>query len=264
MSSVDLFTSASVSHVAKNGALHALVGCAGWSVPSAVRENFPMDGSHLERYAAVFPAVEINTSFYRPHRTATYARWRDSVPASFRFSVKVPKRITHELRLQNIDEPLQRFIEEVSHLEEKLGCLLVQLPPSLPYDDSAAESFFGKLRTSAGIDIVCEPRHPSWFAETAADMLEKFELAYVIADPPAAIQPAPETSAKVAYIRLHGSPKMYYSAYSEQYLDRLAADIANRVRAGKRVWCIFDNTANGAAVPNGLSLLSRLRAITCR
>ena len=125
------------------GLIH--VGCAGWSVPGAVHEHFPAAGTHLVRYAAVLPAVEINTSFYRPHRAATYARWRDSVPASFRFSAKVPKAITHEARLHGVDEALEKFIGEVSHLEHKLGCLLVQLPPSLQFDPQVARRFFRKL-----------------------------------------------------------------------------------------------------------------------
>src|SRR5690349_12428290 len=67
------------------------VGCAGWSLPKEHADRFPAEGSHLERYAACFPAVEINSSFYKPHRPTTYARWAASVPPDFRFSVKVPK-----------------------------------------------------------------------------------------------------------------------------------------------------------------------------
>ncbi|HEY9423039.1 MAG TPA: DUF72 domain-containing protein, partial [Thermoanaerobaculia bacterium] len=81
-----------------------LVGCAGWSLPRAEQAEFPETGSHLERYASRFGAVEINSSFHRPHRPATYARWSASVPASFRFSVKVPKTITHGLRLRDAGE----------------------------------------------------------------------------------------------------------------------------------------------------------------
>ncbi|MFY0574630.1 DUF72 domain-containing protein [Cystobacter fuscus] len=123
-----------------------LIGCAGWSLARAVAGFFPAGGSHLERYAQVLPAVELNSSFYRPHRPATYARWRDSVPATFRFSVKVPKVITHERRLCDVEEPLARFLEEVGHLDEKLGCLLVQLPPSLRFEPAVAGAFFEVLR----------------------------------------------------------------------------------------------------------------------
>jgi uncharacterized protein YecE (DUF72 family) len=236
-----------------------LIGCAGWSLPRAVQENFPKLGSHLERYASVFPAVEINTSFYRSHRPVTYARWRDTVPDWFRFSVKVPKTITHELRLQKVDEHLAQFTSEVSNLQEKLGCLLVQLPPSLRYDASVAGQFFDKLRTLVSVPVVCEPRHVTWFEDEAAEMLAGLKIGYVIADPPPVKLPVPAIDTETIYIRLHGSPVMYHSAYSEEYLQRLHADMDRSIRAGKRVWCVFDNTASGVAAPNALSLLSRFR-----
>lgn len=232
------------------------VGCAGWSLSSAVSEYFPTTGTHLERYARVFPAVEINSSFYRPHKPVTYARWRDSVPETFRFSVKVPKAITHELRLRDAREPLERFLGEVNNLEAKLGCLLVQLPPSLQYEPDAAREFFQSLRERTPVDVVCEPRHRTWFTDEARQVLEDFRVAYVKADPPP-VRVAPPPDAQVVYYRLHGSPKIYYSEYSEPYLEELAVTIAGHERAGRRVWCIFDNTAEGAAIPNALFLLRR-------
>ncbi|RKH60248.1 DUF72 domain-containing protein [Corallococcus llansteffanensis] len=223
-------------------------------------EHFPTTGTHLERYARVLPAVEINSSFYRPHRPATYARWRDSVPETFRFTVKVPRVITHELRLRDVHEPLARFLGEAGHLEAKLGCLLVQLPPSLKLEPEVARAFFQSLRERTRVDIVCEPRHPTWFTDEARQVLDAAGIAYVKADPPAVSAPQPP-DAEVVYYRLHGSPKMYYSAYSEAYLDALASEISSHEQAGRRVWCIFDNTAEGAAQPNALSLLRR--AMTC-
>jgi uncharacterized protein YecE (DUF72 family) len=233
------------------------IGCAGWSVSAAVQEFFPREGSHLERYAAVFPAVEINSSFYRPHRGATYARWRDSVPEAFRFAAKIPKAITHELRLRQAEVLLEKFIGEVDHLGPKLGCLLIQLPPRLAFDAATAQAFFAALRTLTGVALVCEPRHPSWFDAAAADLFARFDIAYVAADPPVA--PLPKTpTVKTTYIRLHGSPEMYYSAYSNEYLQQLAGTIRIATDAGHRVWCVFDNTARGAAQPNALTLLEQL------
>jgi uncharacterized protein YecE (DUF72 family) len=253
-----IFMDAQRSHD-ENSLRAPLIGCAGWSVPSAAGEYFPAQGSHLERYAQALSAVEINTSFYRSHRPATYARWRDSVPDSFRFSVKIPKTITHELRLQKVDEHLAQFLDEVSNLQEKLGCLLVQLPPSLRYDASVAGRFFDKLRSATSVAVVCEPRHATWFSEEATRTLVRSEIAYVIADPQPVKQVVPATDAPVVYIRLHGSPVIYHSTYPEEYLERLSADIERRMHAGKPVWCIFDNTASGAAVPNALSLQLRFR-----
>ena len=104
-----------------------LIGCAGWSLPREFWPQFAADGTHLQRYASRFAAVEINSSFYRPHRPATYARWAASVPASFRFAAKLPRRITHELRLRQSEAALSIFLAEVTALQSQLGCLLVQL-----------------------------------------------------------------------------------------------------------------------------------------
>jgi uncharacterized protein YecE (DUF72 family) len=235
------------------------IGCAGWNLPAVEHARFPSTGTHLQRYAAIFPAVEINTSFYRPHRPSTYARWRDSVPEAFRFAAKIPRAITHEMRLQNPEEALKKFMGEAGELADQLGCLLVQLPPRLRYDAPVAQRFFRTLRALTEAAIVCEPRHPSWFAAEAADMLYGMRIAYVNADPSVAPVPQPPDSLRLDYLRLHGSPEMYHSAYSETWLDCLAAEVACKAHAGRQVWCIFDNTASGAAVPNALSLLARLR-----
>ncbi|EPX63758.1 hypothetical protein D187_006167 [Cystobacter fuscus DSM 2262] len=235
----------------------SLIGCAGWSLASAVAGFFPAGGSHLERYAQVLPAVEINSSFYRPHRPATYARWRDSVPAAFRFAVKVPKVITHERRLCDVEEPLARFLDEVGHLDEKLGCLLVQLPPSLRFEPAVAGAFFEGLRARTRGDVVCEPRHETWSSEAAQRLLADVRVGVVRADPQ--VVPEVPVRGEVAYYRLHGSPKIYHSEYSEPFLDALARELSAHQRAGRRTWCIFDNTASFAAVPNALSLLRRQR-----
>ena len=238
------------------------IGCAGWSLPSTVWAHFPAEGSHLERYAAVFNAVEINSSFYRPHRTATYARWRASVPTGFRFAVKVPRAITHDSRLQLVGDELVQFIEQCSGLEEKLGCLLVQLPPSLRYDTTVAEPFFTALRGYTDVDVVCEARHASWFSAAASRVLTQFRVARVTADPVVVemLDAPTDIGAGTAYIRLHGSPVIYHSSYSDSYLDNLAGALDEHVQTGRRTWCVFDNTASGAAVPNALELLRRCSA----
>lgn len=236
-----------------------LIGCAGWGLSSANKHLFPEMGSHLESYAAILPCVEINTSFYRLHRPETYARWRDSVPDSFRFSVKLLRTITHFKRLQDCKADLAEFLETVSPLEKKWGCLLVQFPPGFQFPGTRAKEFFSLLRELVKTDIVCEPRHPSWFQEDIYKWMNKLDISYVDADPPVAgfnksINQAQETQ----YIRLHGSPLIYQSAYSEDYLDQLACTLKMNYASGVRSWCIFDNTASGAAIDNAVSLLRRL------
>ena len=235
------------------------IGCAGWAIPKAHKSEFPADGSHLQRYAARFSAVEINSSFYRPHRPATWSRWAESVPDDFRFSAKVPKTITHKQRLANTAALLDTFLGEVTCLGEKLACLLVQLPPSLVYDSPTVESFFKDFRARYEGAVVVEPRHASWFTPDVAGRRYALRIGRVSADPavvPEAAEPAgwPE----IVYVRLHGSPEIYYSNYDEAYLDRLAARMREYATRARDVWCIFDNTARFAATPNALSLLGRL------
>ena len=242
-----------------NQACTQLIGCAGWSLRSEHAAHFPGEGSHLERYAAVFPVVEINSSFYRPHQPKTYARWAESVPDAFRFAVKVPRSITHDAALRDIDGLLARFAGEVGALGEKLGCLLVQLPPKAGFHDETARDFFLRLQERFDCMIACEGRHPSWFSETATEVLRERGVTRVIADPPAG-QPGPHVpTTNDIYVRLHGAPRIYYSSYSQAYLDALAADLAVHSAAGRTVWCIFDNTAAGEAVPNALEVLRACR-----
>ena len=235
------------------------VGCAGWALTKANQAAFPAEGTHLQRYAGRLNAVEINSSFYRPHRLATYEQWAASVPATFRFAVKLPKAITHDQRLVAADVLLDVFLEDATRLGEKLGCLLVQLPPSLPYEALMVELFFDDLRERYHGGVALEPRHPSWFTGDVAALLSGYRVARVAADPaPVPLAAEPGGWPELVYTRLHGSPRMYYSAYDEPYLERLAQRLRAAATRAREVWCIFDNTALFAATPNALSLLARL------
>lgn len=235
------------------------IGCAGWNIPRDSAGEFPREGSHLRRYSQAFNCVEINSPFYREHRPSTWQRWRDTVPANFRFSVKAPRAITHEAKLHCRPEVLVNFLGQVSLLEEKLGPLLFQLPPSLEFDRGAATDFLKMLRQQYKGDVVWEPRHKSWFNDDAAGVLTVFKVARVAADPacvPAAAEPG--GSGSVVYYRLHGSPRRYYSSYEDRFLGALAGKLA-RFKVG-RIWCVFDNTASGAAARNALDLTRLIRA----
>jgi uncharacterized protein YecE (DUF72 family) len=126
----------------------AYIGTAGWSLPPAHQARFPGEGSHLERYARVFPAAEINSTFHRPHRASTFERWAASVPRGFRFSVKLPRAITHERKLAGTRELVDAFLDQLAPLRPRIGCLLVQLPPSLEADAGIACWSAGASRAS--------------------------------------------------------------------------------------------------------------------
>ena len=130
------------------------IGCAGWGIDRGRAHRFGDGPSTLARYATVFDCVEINSSFHRAHKPETYARWASAVPARFRFSVKLPKTVTHEMRLERTGDALARFAGEVAGLGAKLAGLLVQLPPSLAYDARVASTFFSMLRRRFEVDAV--------------------------------------------------------------------------------------------------------------
>lgn len=229
------------------------IGTAGWSIPSLYRDMVPP--GHLERYARRLNAVEINSSFYRPHRRSTYQRWAQSVAGDFRFSVKLPKTITHEAGLADCGVALDRFADEVAGLGDKLAVLLVQLPPKLTLSKRIADRFFRDLRARIDTDVVLEPRHASWFAPGVDGWLAKRRVARVAADP-ARIAGAGKPGGwnKVAYYRWHGSPRIYYSDYGAAALAALKRRLEDNRRQASSVWCIFDNTASGAALGNALML----------
>lgn len=235
------------------------IGCAGWSIPREAARYFVSEGKHLERYARVLNCCEINSSFYRCHKEATWERWSNSVPAGFKFAVKIPRTITHEAALNCNSEALSAFLRQTSFLHDKLGALLIQLSPSLEFEQDRARVFLSRLRDLYDGDVAWEPRHSSWFSDIADDLLKEFRIARAAADPacvPAAAQAG--GFAAFVYFRLHGSPRRYYSAYSDKFLDGMAARLA-KLAPKARVWCVFDNTAAGYAVQNALQLAAKLK-----
>jgi uncharacterized protein YecE (DUF72 family) len=230
------------------------IGTAGWSIPKQHAAELPHTGTHLGRYSQIFSCSEINSSFYRSHRLSTWEKWAASTPANFRFSVKAPKTITHEAKLACTHEQLKAFLAEAKSLKEKLGAILFQLPPKSAFNPSVSEAFFAMLRDLHQGPTVFEPRHPTWFTAEANLLLQKFQIARAAADPATVPEAATAGgSQKLIYCRLHGSPRMYYSEYGKPYLKSLATTIAHQP-ATAEVWCIFDNTASGAALGDAQTL----------
>jgi uncharacterized protein YecE (DUF72 family) len=229
------------------------VGIAGWSVPASYRAVEPVS-SQLRYYATYFDCVEINSSFHKAHRLTTYERWADSVPPDFRFSAKLPKEITHDSRLVGCEQAITQFCATLAGLHDKLGVLLVQLPPSLEFDQRTVEASFSLLRKSSSATIVCEARHPSWFHPRVDRVFGALGITRVFADPPIDATSRPAIAAgQFSYLRLHGQLRRYYSSYSSDYLAALAARL-KPAAGGPGAWCIFDNTAGPAAWPNAIEL----------
>lgn len=229
-----------------------VVATAAWAISKSVADHFPAHGTGLNRYANVLRGVEINSTFYRHHRLSTYARWAASVPDDFRFALKMPKAITHERRLNKIAPLFSSFLEEISPLGGKIGPLLCQLPASLSFDAQLGDTAFAEMRARYEGQIVIEVRHKSWAAPAAVDMLEQYGIDRVLADPAPVWQKSDFTQAPF-YIRLHGTPRIYYSSYCDDDIHGFATLLA------AESWCVFDNTASGAAVENALTMIKELR-----
>ena len=237
------------------------IGTAGWAMPRLHRDRFPATTPNLARYATRLNAVEVNSTFYRSHKEATLARWAGSVPPGFRFSLKVPKTITHEGRLAGTRAPVEAFLAEIEPMGGKAACLLVQLPPKLELDRRIAGRFFSRLRARFHGYVVVEPRHASWFDAEAERFLADGGIARVAADPPRATGGGePGGWRGFAYYRLHGSPRTYFSCYEDASLDAMATRLLAHRHAGVPAWCIFDNTGSGSACPNALDLAERVVA----
>lgn len=233
------------------------IGTAGWSFPRDL--DFPAEGTGLQRYAARFDCVEINSSFYRPHQRKTYERWAATTPQDFRFAVKAPQAITHERRLVAVDDLLARFLDETGGLGEKRGPLLIQLPPSLRFDPTTVEAFLKTWRERTDAPTVLEPRHPSWFEARPVALLADFKVARVAADPavvPAAAEPGGWHG--LTYRRWHGSPVIYESAYEPKALEFLAKQLAGKAKTAE-AWCVFDNTKLGAATRDALRTIDLIK-----
>ncbi len=171
------------------------IGTAGWSIPVQSKNQFAAEGSHLERYSRRFNCVEINSSFYRDHLASTYKKWAACTPEDFQFSVKLSQYFTHDCRLREVGERLRSVLENIQMLGEKWKVLLIQLPPSLNFEQIIVERFLENLRQWHSGPVVFEPRHLTWHSPDAHRILGDFAIDRVEADPeccPIEIPPPPD------------------------------------------------------------------------
>ena len=216
---------------------------------SKYRAHFPAEGSGLTRYASTFDFVEVNVTFYRAVREATFASWAEQTPEGFRFSVKLNRAVTHAARLSG-NAKLEQALAPMRALGDRLAALLVQLPPSLDFDPDRAEAFLVRLRAAYSGVVAWEPRLPGWDCPEAACLLAAHDVTHVLTQIPGPQTPRPAAG---CYVRLHGTPRRYRSSYSEADLTALAAWMGHDTAPA---YVVFDNTAGPAGVANALLLQS--------
>jgi uncharacterized protein YecE (DUF72 family) len=197
-----------------------LVGTSGFSYPAWRGPFYPADlpaSGMLRYYARIFQTVEINHSFYRLPTPALLASWRRETPPTFRFALKAPQRITHQLRLKDATELTQRFVALAATLGDQCGPLLFQLPPHLRADLPRLDDFLGSLPPHT--DTAFEFRHPSWLGDETYEVLARHRTALCVADGEALATPLVAT-APFGYLRLR----------RDDYSDAALADWGRRIR----------------------------------
>lgn len=237
---------------ALQGRLKIFVGTSGWQYSHWKEIFYPHNLRYAEWlvfYSKHFTTVEINVTFYRDVRISTFQKWYLSVNHNFIFSLKLSRQITHFKRLKVEKDILDSFIEKASALKEKLGVILIQLPPSLRFDKGLINDFFFLL--DKRFNYAIEVRNKTFIDDGFFQILNKNNIAFCIADSAGRYPYYESITADFVYIRLHGSQRLYASEYSEEELAKWAEKITNW---GKTTYVYFDNDYKGYAVKNALRL----------
>ena len=241
--------------------MEIIIGTSGWWYEHWRGKFYP---SNLDKnewfsyYTKFFESVEINSTFYRLPFPNMVRGWAKKAPSSFKFTLKMWRRITHLKKLRDTKEDLNIFMERISPLKDNLGALLYQLPPSLKCNPELLENFIKQL--PQGIDQVIEFRDKSWLTQNIFSILEKYRIAYCIISMPDFPEIVKITS-KVSYIRFHGKKILYGSSYSEEELLYWANVIKSLFSQGvERVYAYFNNDYEAFAVFNALRLKEILKS----
>jgi uncharacterized protein YecE (DUF72 family) len=230
------------------------IGTSGWSYKHW-REVFYPRGlpqrRWLEHYAGEFDTVELNATFYRLASESTFSGWRQRTPEGFRFALKAPRAITHMKKLGDCEGELARFISRAELLGNKMGPVLVQLPPKWQCNPPRLAAFLSLLPERHRFAF--EFRDRSWLCDEVYEMLRRYNAALVRVSAPS-YPDAEVSAADFQYLRMHGEKRLYSSKYSEQSLARWTDAIAGWVDEGQAVFAYFNNDARGYAVEDARTL----------
>ena len=235
------------------------VGCSGWVYRHWKGDFYPDDLPQkrwFERYAGTFDTVEINASFYREPLASAFDGWREKAPPGFRYAVKANRFITHNKKLLDCLEPVERFIALARRLEQTLGPLLYQLPPSLHRNDERLDTFLSLL--PGDLEHVVEFRHASWYEEEVLAILDRRGVGFVVHDLVGLASPR-WASGRTAYVRFHGTGGKYRGRYSEERLRGWADWLSDQRARGRSAWAYFNNDIGGDAIEDAKALQAMTR-----
>ena len=230
------------------------IGTSGWHYDHWRDRFYPgklAKAKWLEFYATRFSTVEVNNTFYRLPSENAFSNWRNSSPSDFAFAVKVSRFITHIKRLKGAEEAVEKFLERARILGDKLGPLLYQLPPGMHRNDETLEAFLSIL--PGGMKHVFEFRHQSWLEKQIFQILHNYNAGLCVFDMPSKNCPLVAT-ADFAYVRFHGSSRLYSSCYSDEELADWAKKLTSLAANLRTVYIYFNNDIEGFAVSNAITL----------
>jgi len=235
------------------------VGTSGWHYRdwrgAFYPDKLPMR-RWLEYYAQHFGTVELNNSFYRLPNAAGFRNWRVQTPGDFCFTVKASRFLTHYRRLRDPEEPVERLLAAAGGLDEKLGPVLLQLPPNLEVDVPSLEGVFDAFR--GRVRLVCEFRHASWHSDAVYDLMAARDVALCLTDRRNRHGPLVRT-ASWGFVRMHegvASPRPHYGSRAlSAWVDRVAA----LWRSSDDCFVYFNNDHGGCAVRDAFEFASLAR-----
>jgi uncharacterized protein YecE (DUF72 family) len=228
------------------------IGTSGWSYAHWRNLFYPRgftSAKWLSFYAGHYDVTEINGSFYRLPTVETVLKWKENVPDGFLFCPKMSRYLTHMKKLREAEEPLLRFFSVFDVLEDRMGPILVQLPPQLRFQPALAENFYQQLQQRYGsYRFSVEVREPGWLQEESLALMERYGVGFVISEAGGAFPYSEAITANHVYFRLHGPGALYASSYSDVQLEAIAAKLKGWKDGGHSLWVFFNNDIHGYAV----------------
>ncbi len=230
------------------------IGTSGWHYEDWSGRFYPAGlakNKWFEYYSKHFDTVEVNNTFYHLPKEKTFENWRKQAPKNFIFTVKANRYITHIKRLNEPQEPLERFFGRANLLQEHLGPVLYQLPPSFHKDLDRLNVFLQAVPND--IITVFEFRHESWFSQNVYDLLKNFNAAFCIHDLVGIPTPRVITS-DVIYVRFHGPTGKYEGEYCKSALRNWAKWLQEHIKGKKAIYAYFNNDYRAYAIKNAKTL----------
>jgi uncharacterized protein YecE (DUF72 family) len=227
------------------------IGCSGFSYKEWREEFYPKglaQSKWFSYYTQHFDTLELNVTFYRFPTLNSLRGWYDKAPAQFSFSAKVPRSITHFKKFEDTESMINDFYGLLKEgLQEKLACVLFQLPPSLIYSKEKLEKIVNQVDPT--FNNVIEFRHESWWKKNIQTVLKKHNISFCGVSFPKISFDDAIINTPTCYYRFHGVPKLFYSEYDKTFIEKIHNQIVQNKKV-ERAYIYFNNTASLAALHN--------------